>query len=129
MQYTSENVVSVKVTDVNGCTATAELRIDVDEEEVYIPNVFNPASAIAVNTTFGIRDAPGVEMVRYFRIFDRWGGLVYAAEDQTIGFDLLLWDGTHKGQLLQPAVFVYTISYIKGGGDEVVSSGDVTVIR
>ena len=38
-------------------------------------------------------------------IYNRWGEMVFKTNDQTNA-----WDGTYKGELLEPAVFIYILT-------------------
>lgn len=85
--------------------------------ELFVPNVFSPNND-GVNDKFRVR---GSEPFEYeLRIYDRWGNLVFNAEEIDVA-----WDGTHNGKLLNSAVFVYYIL----SGDEVLDKGNVTLVR
>jgi hypothetical protein len=120
--------VSVTVTDTNGCEARDELLVRVDRRRnVYIPNVFDPASS--QNSVFQVFGGKDVAEIESFRVYDRWGGLVFEAlgfqpNDPTQG-----WDGLHRGKAAAPGVYVYyaTVRFIDG--QQEIFTGDVTVFR
>jgi len=58
------------------------------------------------------------------KIYNRWGELVFESNNQLTG-----WDGTYKGELVQPAVFVYHLKVYCIDGQEYFKKGNVTVIR
>ena len=60
----------------------------------------------------------------YLKIYNRWGELVFETDKQNVG-----WDGTYKGKLVDPAVFVYHLSVICVDKQEYFKKGNVTVIR
>ena len=57
-------------------------------------------------------------------IFDRWGEKVFETTDPTS-----CWNGTYKGRLLDPAVFVYYAKVTFNGGVSVDKKGNVTLIN
>ena len=59
-----------------------------------------------------------------FKIYDRWGGLLFETNDQQLG-----WDGTFKDKPLAPAVFVYYLKVRCENQLEYFSKGNVTLIR
>lgn len=120
------------MTDVNGCTVSDAVYLDVEKvRTVYIPNTFTP-NADGRNDRFRIRaGVKSIERVRVFRIFDRWGELVFEASD----FDPLenrledSWDGRFRGKELAPDVFFFyaEIEYVDGVVK--IEKGDVMLVR
>lgn len=112
---TSAQLYEVLVTDINGCTATDDIQITLGENRnVYIPNIFSP-NGDGYNDGFTVFVGEGVRAVEYFGIFDRWGNIVYEAEN--IPFDqasLIKWDGKFKGKEVVPGVYAYrsTVSFV-----------------
>lgn len=89
---------------------------------LYVPNAFSP-------NTSGKNDQHcvyGTECVTSmtFNIYDRWGNKVF----QSTGPEAC-WDGQYKGQLLDPAVFVYYLRATLRGGDTVERQGNLTLVR
>ena len=64
-----------------------------------------------------------------FKVFDRWGELLY--EDQSFAVNQLSrgWDGSFRGQPNDPGVYVWVLEaeYIDGRRETL--KGDVTLIR
>ncbi len=119
------------VTDVNGCQGTASILVQVDyDRDVYLPSVFSPNND-GVNEDFRIYTGPGVEMINFLHIYDRWGNLVHSE-------DAMLpnpsgsgnWDGTYNGDALNPGVYVYVaeIRFIDNN-TTLQFKGDITLIR
>jgi len=73
----------------------------------------------------------GVQIIDFFRIYDRWGNLVYLEENmapQVNGAGN--WDGSFNGQDLDPGVFVYVIQLrFDGENEPTIRKGDITLIR
>ncbi len=91
------------------------------EPDVYLPNAFTP-NGDKENDVLYLRGR-NVESM-HLKIYDRWGELVFETKQQSIG-----WDGTYKGKLVDPAVFVYHLSVICLDKQEYFKKGNVTVIR
>lgn len=109
-----------------GCVDTAQVKVTVlenicDDPTVFIPNAFTPNDD-GINDEVLVR-GDNIELMT-FRIFDRWGEMVFETEDQTVG-----WDGTFKGKLLNPDVYVYYLDVTCVGGDEQLIKGNITIIR
>jgi gliding motility-associated-like protein len=88
----------------------------------YFPNTFTP-NGNNRNDVFKPLGKFFKEII-IFRIFDRWGSMVFETTDPKMG-----WDGTFKGQLLEPDVFFYYIEGICIDGTKQFKKGDVTLIR
>jgi len=95
--------------------------INCGEPDVFIPNAFTP-NQDNENDILYVRGSNVEEMV--LKIYDRWGELVFETEKQSVG-----WDGTFKGELVDPGVFVYYLDIICVDGQEYFKKGNVTVIR
>ena len=89
--------------------------------DVFIPNAFTPNND-GENDVVYVRGKNVAEMV--LKIYNRWGELVFETTDQTKG-----WDGTYKGKLVDPGVFVYYLDLICVDGQENFLKGNITVIR
>lgn len=88
---------------------------------IFVPNAFSP-NADNVNDKLYVRGENILEME--FKIFDRWGELVFETTDQNIG-----WDGTFKGELLDPDVYVYHLKVICFDQQENLIKGNITLMR
>ena len=117
------------VTDQNDCSATDEILIQIDKErQVYIPNAFSP-NGDGVNDLFMIYANSGVEEVLTFRVFDRWGELVF--EDQNFQPNDIAhgWNGLFLGKFMNPGVLVYMAEIRFVDGVELLYKGDVTLLK
>lgn len=118
---------TVTVTDIDGCTDVATVRIEVitSSSEVFVPNAFTPNDD-GKNDVFrpSVASPPDAMVLQ---IFDRWGSLVFSAEQPWSGD--AGWDGTgNNGKPLLPGVYVYRI-ILNYGGYESMLTGDVTLLR
>ncbi len=124
------NWYTVVLVDLNGCTAqqTTFLRVD-RRPAIYVPNAFSP-NGDGYNDRFYPFAKPGVvREVRAFLVFDRWGEAVYRYEHFQPNDPAAGWDGTHRGQPMDPQVLVWYAEVELVDGRVVVLKGDVTLVR
>lgn len=117
------------VQDETGCVAEDDMTIFVNtNRKVRIPNVFTP-NGDGMNemfTAYNVKAATGIDEMK---IYDRWGELIYEAKNINLGDESKGWDGTFKGQKVNPGVYVY-LFMIRFLDDEVIPfAGDITVLR
>ena len=119
-------VVEVTVVDTSGCTASDAISVTVQQPKgFYAPNAFSPNDD-GVNDWFLI-DGPSIAEVSKLTIFDRWGNLLHESENLIPGEPA--WDGSFKGEVLNPGVYVYHARIVHDDGFEEEKIGDVTIIR
>lgn len=127
---TATTLYTVVVTDtLNGCKTSVDLLVRVDKERnIFIPNAFTP-NQDGYNDFVGIYADGGVRNIRSFRIYDRWGELVFENQnfqpnDPTDG-----WDGYMNGKLMNTGVFVYAAEIEFVDGAVKIYKGDITLVR
>jgi gliding motility-associated-like protein len=120
---------TVQVKNEGNCVSTDFLTIYVicNQGNLFIPNAFSP-NGDGMNDRFYPR-GKGVFLIRSLRVFDRWGEMVFEklnfnANDASAG-----WDGTFKGKLLTPDVYVYTCEIVCENNEILSYKGDVTLLR
>jgi gliding motility-associated-like protein len=113
----------VHITDAIGCTDDDTVFIKVYEGPTYyLPNAFTPngdtRNDIFFPTPVGIRSTD------YFRVFDRYGKLMYETRQWMQG-----WDGTLKGKPSASGTYVWMIKGIDRNGAVVEMKGTVILLR
>jgi gliding motility-associated-like protein len=88
----------------------------------YIPTAFTP-NGDGRNDLFKPMLFGNVKQYN-FRVYDRWGQVVFQTSDQTKG-----WNGVFKGQLQESHVFVWICTYQFEGEKQTVEKGTVAVIK
>ncbi len=92
-----------------------------DQPFVYVPNAFTP-NGDNENDILYVRGKIIDQIV--FRIFDRWGELVFETTERNKG-----WDGTFRGKKLEPDVFDYYLKASCLNGTETIVKGNVTIMK
>lgn len=120
---------TIKGTDVLGCQDSTTYTITVDDKErIFIPNAFSP-NGDNTNDKLLIYSPEGyVEEVVSFRVFDRWGELVFEQTNFQPNLEAHAWDGTFRNQALTPNVFMYVAEIKLLGGKVKRISSDVMLI-
>ena len=121
----------LEVISEEGCLTTGQITLRVDRRPaIYIPNAFSPHNQDGTNDRFYIFSKPGyVKKVNSLMIFNRWGEQVYEIYDFPPNDPQFGWDGTHRGELLNPAVFVYWTEVELVDGTTLLLKGDVTLVN
>ena len=94
---------------------------------VYAPNVIKPDCELE-NEAFTLYSKSDLN-VRRMSIYDRWGNMVFEQRDFLTNNRSLGWDGTFRGNAMNPGVFVWMAEVEVNTGLWVVLSGDLTLIR
>lgn len=96
---------------------------------LFFPNIFSP-NGDGQNDVFFIFSNQGtVANIPYFRIFDRWGGLVLERFDIQPNDPSKGWDGTEDSKPASPGVYVWIALIEHTDGKQQMLKGDVTLIR
>lgn len=104
-----------------GCTATANVRIDI-HERFFIPSAFSP-NGDGKNDEFRIVNF-GYQELREFRVYNRWGQQVFYTVHGTKG-----WDGHYRSIPAEAGTYFYVIRVGMPGGEERILKGDVLLLR
>ncbi len=86
-----------------------------------VPNAFSP-NADGTNDLVKVEGKGIIELT--FRIYNRWGELVFETHDKNDG-----WNGIYKGSLQEMDVFTYTADAVFINGDRKFLKGNITLLR
>jgi large repetitive protein len=119
----------VAATNQYNCTGydTINIKVFCESTQVFIPNLFTPDND-GVNDILMVRGT-GIKTIKSFRIFNRWGELVFersnfSPNDKTFG-----WDGTVKGTKAPPDIYVYTCEVLCENDIPFVYKGNTAIIK
>jgi gliding motility-associated-like protein len=124
-RYESAGLYDVRliVSNDGGCFDTIIQQIGVAPENfIKLPSGFSP-NGDGKNEAFKILSAGSFELIS-FKIFNRWGNIVFETNDVEEG-----WDGKRKGKNQNSGTYIY---YIKGkdkDGDLIERHGNFTLLR
>ena len=118
--YQKEGKYSLKARQIQGgCLRTNAIEVNVQNLIDEVPNAFTPNND-QINDVFKpLLDCPPTDYL--FRIFDRWGNLLFETTDYEAA-----WDGTFNNQPAPMDVYIWTVN---SSNLQVSYKGDVTLIR
>lgn len=115
---------TVRVTEQTaGCYATDDILVRVFKTlpDIFVPNAFTPGRGS--NRLF--RPVPvGIFSLDYFRVYNRWGQLVYSTTRMGEG-----WDGTINGVVQSSGSFVWMVQGKDYTGKTITHKGTMVLIR
>jgi large repetitive protein len=119
----------VTATTAFGCSANDTLNIKTfcESAQVFIPNAFTP-DGDGLNDVLLVRGT-GIVSVKYFRIFNRWGEVVFERDNFPPNEIRYGWDGKIKGIVGPPDVFVYTAEVVCENGSTFIYKGNTSSIK
>jgi gliding motility-associated-like protein len=114
----------------NGCRDEDKVTVIVDRRRfVYVPNVFSPDKD-GDNDWFSVFAKEGtVRNIKSLEVFDRWGNAMYTITDFQPNDPALGWNGTFRGDDMNPGVYVWYMEVEFIDGVVELYKGDVTLIR
>lgn len=120
-------VYCVQTTD-GVCTNSTCITVSVEslcegDKGLYLPNAFSP-NADGYNDVFCVQGSNRCVTDFSMLIYDRWGEKVFESSDLNFCFD-----GTYKGKLLSPDVYVYYVKAKDQYQKDIIKKGNVTLIK
>jgi gliding motility-associated-like protein len=119
---------SVKVTTAFNCVAQTNINVFAfcKSAQVFIPNAFTP-DGDGLNDVLMIRGS-GIR-VNVFRIFNRWGEIVFEKMNFSPNDPNSGWDGKLRGVSVVPDVYVYTAEVVCDNNLQYTYKGNITLIK
>jgi gliding motility-associated-like protein len=114
---------TITLTTEGGCiTVDTLLVMIVERAEIYVPTGFTPNGD-------GLNDElrpvlMGVNELRYFRVFNRWGQMVYETKTDKQG-----WNGMLKGQPQSTQTFTWMAEGVGVDGSLIKRKGTALLVR
>jgi gliding motility-associated-like protein len=119
----TEQTYTIKITTASGCvTVDTQTVKTVKEAQIYVPSAFSPNDD-------GLNDFlrpifMGIKEVHYFRVYNRWGQLLYERKS-----DLPGWDGKIAGVPQPTQVVVWMIEGVSVDNRVITRKGTTTLVR
>jgi gliding motility-associated-like protein len=125
-QQTTTFEVAVTDSQYPQCSDRAEVTVVVEElicgpPDIYVPNAFTPDSD-GLNDELLVRGENIRDLT--FKIYNRWGELVFETTNQQEG-----WDGIWNDSRVENGVYVYHLDLICIDGQEYFEKGNVTILK
>jgi gliding motility-associated-like protein len=118
-----EYVYTITGTTPAGCKGSDIINIKVYQgPEIYVPTAFTPNGD--GKNDFLIPLPVGIKEMKYFRVFNRWGQVIFQSKETSRG-----WDGKISGSYQQSGVFVWMAEGLDYTGKLVTRRGMVTLVR
>ena len=120
---------SVTATTIEGCAGhgTVTIKLLCETDQVFIPNTFTP-NGDGLNDRFYI-SGKGLGMITRMAIYNRWGEMVFEGLNIRPNDPSQGWDGTFRGQVVEPDVFVYVLEVLCSTGEPFTFRGDISLVR
>lgn len=121
--------VRIIVEDERGCKAVDGFQLTIVLGDIYIPNGFSPNEDGRNDRFTFYGDGLSGERFLLLQIFNRYGALVFELKDAPLNDESLGWDGTFKGEALNPGVYTYYGRVRFGDGSIRTFEGDITLVK
>jgi len=121
---TPDSTITYSITQISleGCKTTDSITIYVINELLIIPNAFTPNND-GLNDVFKIINN-GLEELEYFKIYNRWGEIVYFGNNLQEG-----WNGNFHGKPQEIGTYHYEFSVLSFDGSSIQQKGTIALIR
>jgi gliding motility-associated-like protein len=116
-------------TNVYGCNTidTISIKTFCPNSEIFIPNAFSP-DGDGINDVLFVQGT-GIKIIKSFKIYSRWGELVFEKTNFMPGDISSGWDGKIRGKAAAQDVFVYICEAICEKGIPATFKGNVAVLK
>lgn len=118
---------AVTATNIYGCSGsdTICVRAFCKDAQVFVPNAFTP-EGLPENRILMVR-ASGISTVKSFRVFNRWGRVMYERSNFAPNSSEFGWNGFINGKKADTGVYVYTVEVVCENGTPYTLKGNVTL--
>lgn len=125
LPFTVDSIIyRVRATDSAGCFADDDMKVIVFKTgaDIFIPTAFTPNGD--GNNEIARPVLVGMQQLVYFRVFNRWGQMVYSTSEPGKG-----WDGTFGGKDQPSGTYVFAAQAVDYTGKPVFKKGTLVLIR
>jgi gliding motility-associated-like protein len=127
--YPTQQTTFTVIVDENGCRDEDVLTVFVKKDHpIYVPSGFSP-NEDGINDKLLVFGGKEVKNIKSFLIFSRWGEAVFEFYNFQPNDPDFGWNGEHRGETLNPAVFVWfaEVEFIDGKVE--LFEGEVNLMR
>ena len=117
------------VKNIYGCIATDDIHFHTicEGSQVYVPNAFTP-DGDGKNDILMVR-SKGIEAVRSFKIYSRWGELIFEQNNFPPNNPAYGWDGKIKGVVGSAEVYVYVAQVTCDNIKDFIIKGNISILK
>lgn len=114
----------VKAARPDGCYGTDTIKVKLfrTAPDIFMPNAFSPNNDGRNDVIHPV--CVGIERLDYFRVYNRWGQLIFSTNVINKG-----WDGTLAGKPQSSGTFVYMVQGVDITGKVITKRGTLELIR
>lgn len=117
-------ILKVRVSSPEGCFSEDNIKITIFKTgpEIFVPTGFTPNNDFKNDILKAI--PVGIKQFSYFRIYNRWGQLIFSTSDYQTG-----WNGTFGGKMQPSGTYVYMAEAIDYQDKILFRKGTTVLIR
>jgi gliding motility-associated-like protein len=117
---------NIRIVDTSGCIMNDKQEIwGFPKNDVFLPRAFIPNNPVMTENKILKPVYVGIKELKSFRVFDRFGHLIFSTNDMAH-----FWDGTtNNGKLSPTETYSWIIVAIDTQGKQIIKKGNVTLIR
>jgi gliding motility-associated-like protein len=118
--------ITYRITDGNNCISKESevLQMTFNQSALFVvPSAFSPNND-GLNDYLNIIAKSSLKGINYFKIFNRYGVLVYDTKEIKYG-----WDGRLNGLMQDPDVYYWIAEYTTADGETIKTSGQSVLIK
>lgn len=120
-------MLEVMVADEHGCQAQDSIHIKTIDFSLYAPNAFSP-NGDGNNDRFYLQSRLA-QKIEQFRVFDRWGNLLYEQSGGQTNAAAEGWDGHYRGRLMNADTYTWFANILTPEGKSALYQGTVQLMR
>lgn len=115
---------TVKAARPDGCYGTDAIKVKVyrTAPDIFVPNAFSPNNDRRNDVIYPV--CVGITRLDFFRIYNRWGQLIFSTSTINKG-----WDGTLGGVKQSSGTFVYVVQGVDITGKVIAKRGTLELVR
>jgi len=114
---------TITIKTKTGCTTVDTLLVKImDNADIYVPTAFTPNSDGRNDLLKPV--LAGIKELRFFRVFNRWGQLLFETKSEQRG-----WDGTIQGRRQATEVVVWIAEGLGDDGKVYTKKGTCVLVR
>lgn len=120
---------ALRLESIDGCFLEDFITVFVERSQGYFaPTGFSPNND-GINDRFTLFGDSQVVQFTYFRVFSRWGQLLYQAEGLPPNDEINGWNGEYQNEPAPGGPYLYTAEIEYADGRKEIISGDFLLIR